>query len=280
MVAFYYQIVNAFYCMQYLLLSAFNMGILFQSYYRIKSHRLCIISIAALFVLFIYIYNSIRSNAQFTIKSQSNTLLNDWEWGQYMMTQCVFSRPKTYRDTHRLAVIVPIRDRFSELQTFLPHLERFLARQHVQHNFFIINQFDSLRFNRGALLNIGALESLEVEINGVPLEDFSISNLEPVIKCVRLPSTDYLALHDVDLLPVDKNLAYTWPSDVGPVHLIPSHLHPRYNFYTPYAGGILLIRRTHFSLVNGMSNSFWGWGREDDEFKERLRRKKLKDEFT
>lgn len=32
-----------------------------------------------------------------------------------------------------------------------------------------------------------------------------------------------------------------------------------------------LLYREHFELVNGMSNKYWGWGLEDDEFYVRLK---------
>ena len=33
----------------------------------------------------------------------------------------------------------------------------------------------------------------------------------------------------------------------------------------------MLIKKEHFELVNGMSNKYWGWGLEDDEFYVRLK---------
>ena len=78
--------------------------------------------------------------------------------------------------------------------------------------------FISYRFNRGALLNIG-----------VKLAD---------------KYTDYVALHDVDLLPRNNNLLYTYPKQ-GPFHIAAPGLHPNYN-YPSFLGGILLIRTEHF----------------------------------
>ena len=46
---------------------------------------------------------------------------------------------------HRLAVIVPFRDRFDELLEFVPHMHRFLNAQHVRHRIFVVSQADSLR---------------------------------------------------------------------------------------------------------------------------------------
>lgn len=46
---------------------------------------------------------------------------------------------------HRLAVIVPFRNRYEEMMEFVPHIHRFLERQRVQHDIWIINQADSHR---------------------------------------------------------------------------------------------------------------------------------------
>ncbi len=41
---------------------------------------------------------------------------------------------------HRLAVIVPFRDRFDELTQFVPHMNLFLKKQNIDHEIFVINQ--------------------------------------------------------------------------------------------------------------------------------------------
>lgn len=37
-----------------------------------------------------------------------------------------------------------------------------------------------------------------------------------------------------------------------------------------FFGGLLSITADQFQAVNGYANHFWGWGREDDNLKERL----------
>jgi len=46
---------------------------------------------------------------------------------------------------HRMAVVVPFRDRFDELLEFAPHLHRFLCAQQNRHKIFVINQADPYR---------------------------------------------------------------------------------------------------------------------------------------
>ena len=46
---------------------------------------------------------------------------------------------------HKMALIVPFRNRFEELLEFVPHMHSFLNLQRVRHQIFIINQADSYR---------------------------------------------------------------------------------------------------------------------------------------
>lgn len=139
---------------------------------------------------------------------------------------------------------MPFRDRFEELLQFVPHLTKFLQKQNIVHHIFVLNQIDRYRFNRASLINVGFRFCSEVY--------------------------DYIAMHDVDLLPLNDNLHYDYPGEDGPLHIASPELHPRYHYET-FVGGILLLRREHFQQVNGMSNKYWGWGLEDDEFYIRLK---------
>ena len=49
-------------------------------------------------------------------------------------------------DDH-LAVIVPFRDRFDELQVFAPYIHGFLNKQHIAHSIFIVNQVNAVLQN-------------------------------------------------------------------------------------------------------------------------------------
>lgn len=148
---------------------------------------------------------------------------------------------------HKLAVIVPFRDRFEEMMEFVPHIHAFLQRQEVDHEMWIMNQVDKHRFNRAALLNIGFLLSRN--------------------------TCDYLVMHDIDLLPLNDQLLYRYPT-TGPLHISSPALHPLYHYRT-FVGGILIMSRSQYEKVNGLSNLFWGWGREDDELYTRMREKNM-----
>ncbi|XP_057655176.1 xylosylprotein 4-beta-galactosyltransferase isoform X1 [Diorhabda carinulata] len=153
-----------------------------------------------------------------------------------------YTSKKLISSMHKLAILVPYKERFEELMEFAPYMYNFLNRQKVNFDIIILNQVDQYRFNRASLINAGFLE-------------------------VRA-NYDYIAMHDVDLLPLNPQLLYSYPEQ--PIHLAAPTLHPRYH-YEKFIGGILLINKKQFELVNGLSNRYWGWGLEDDEFYVRLR---------
>lgn len=45
--------------------------------------------------------------------------------------------------------------------------------------------------------------------------------------------------------------------------------------YKGFFGGVSAMSKEHFKHVNGYSNSFWGWGAEDDDMANRIKRNNL-----
>nr|CAG4634984.1 EOG090X0AZ6 [Alona affinis] len=153
---------------------------------------------------------------------------------------------------HQLAVIVPFRDRFDELVEFVPHIHWFLRNQSVSHEIFIVNQVVNHFF---ALL-------LPFISSNLPVDFFS-------------KKFDYLAMHDVDLLPVNPQLKYKFPGEGNALHLASPTLHPKYHYET-FVGGILITTVADFLKLDGLSNKYWGWGLEDDEFYLRMKQGGMK----
>lgn len=93
----------------------------------------------------------------------------------------------------------------------------------IIHNIFWVDL--SFRFNRASLINAGY--NVAVENN-----------------------CDYIAMHDVDLLPLNKDLSYSYP-ELGPFHVAGPNLHPKYHYKT-FVGGILLINTEQFMTVRAI----------------------------
>ena len=56
-----------------------------------------------------------------------------------------------------------------------------------------------------------------------------------------------MAMHDIDLLPLNDDLRYSYP-ELGPLHVSSPELHPLYHYKT-FVGGILIMSRIQFEQV-------------------------------
>jgi predicted glycosyltransferase involved in capsule biosynthesis len=137
-----------------------------------------------------------------------------------------------------MAIVVPYRDRKEHLAEFLPHMEKYLHE--VPHQIYIVEQDPEKPFNRGKLLNIG----------------YALAKQKAA----------YVCFHDVDMLPLRAD--YSYPET--PTHL--AEAAEQFNFEMPYPtyfGGVTLFNINDFTLANGYSNEYWGWGAEDDDLHHR-----------
>lgn len=149
-----------------------------------------------------------------------------------------------------VAIIIPFRDRDTHLAKFLRHMHPILQRQNIHYRIFVIDQVDKNNFNRGKLMNVGFKEALKF----FPYNCF--------------------VFHDVDLLLENDNNFYGCLS--SPQHMSTAINKFKYRIlYEELFGGIEMFTKKHFELVNGFSNSFWGWGAEDDNLFRRLAWKNL-----
>ncbi|XP_066993543.2 beta-1,4-N-acetylgalactosaminyltransferase bre-4 [Anabrus simplex] len=154
--------------------------------------------------------------------------------------------PQDCRARHKVAIIVPYRDRESHLAILLLNLHPLLQRQQLDYQIFIVEQAGNGPFNRAMLMNVGFAEAIK-------LYDF-----------------ECFIFHDVDLLPEDDRNLYTCPEQ--PRHM--SVAIDVFKYKLPYAdifGGVSAMTRAQFEKVNGFSNMFWGWGGEDDDMSNRIK---------
>merc|ERR1712216_356494 len=100
-------------------------------------------------------------------------------------------------------------------------------------------------FNKGALFNVGYFVTKEEH--------------------------DYMVLHDVDQVPETKENDYKYREK--PTHLLRVTSQWDYkDIHSHIVGGALMITYTAFERTNGYSNVFWGWGNEDANMANRLKR--------
>jgi len=136
------------------------------------------------------------------------------------------------------AILIPYRDnptkeRSVQLKQFVDHFSK--APWNAFHVYIIEQSEDNRKFNRGALLNVGAHLAKK---------------------------HSHLILHDIDLLPDTSILPYYTMFPDHPIHIGWAWT-AKYNYLT-FLGGILSVSAKDFQQINGYPNQFWGWGGEDD----------------
>lgn len=96
-----------------------------------------------------------------------------------------FYKPKYCLPKHKIAILIPLRNREKNLRILLRHIHPFLQRQLLEYKIYVINQTGTEQFNKGATLNVGFIEALNDN-----------------------PDWDCFIFHDVDLLPEDDRNLY------------------------------------------------------------------------
>lgn len=91
-------------------------------------------------------------------------LLEEQSWSQIeAQNQNIVSGgthvPKECIPRHRVAIIIPLRDRELHLRVLLAHMHPIWQRQQIEYKVFVITQVEGSSFNRAKLLNIGVAEA-------------------------------------------------------------------------------------------------------------------------
>ncbi|KAI5767043.1 B4GALT1 [Gulo gulo luscus] len=153
--------------------------------------------------------------------------------------------PKNCISPHKVAIVIPFRNRQEHLKYWLYYLHPILQRQQLDYGIYVINQAGETMFNRAKLLNVGFQEALK---------DYDYN-------C--------FVFSDVDLIPMNDHNAYRCFSQ--PRHI--SVAMDKFGFSLPYVqyfGGVSALSKQQFLTINGFPNNYWGWGGEDDDIFNRL----------
>ncbi|KAF7635639.1 hypothetical protein Mgra_00004882 [Meloidogyne graminicola] len=154
-------------------------------------------------------------------------------------------KPNECLSRHKVAIIVPYRDREHHLRIFLHNIHSFLRKQQIDYGIFVIEQIMGQTFNRGKLINVGFVEAN------------------------RYYDWNCIIFHDVDLLPEDDRNLYTCPQQPRHMSVAVDKFSYRLPYYTIF-GGAGALTKNQMTKVNGFSNDYWGWGGEDDDFSARI----------
>jgi hypothetical protein len=160
--------------------------------------------------------------------------------------QLNYSRKKELNKGKKLSIVIPYRDRKPAHDLLIPRLKEFVSKQVKNFEIIVVEQCNDKPFNKGLLNNIGFANSSK--------------------------DSDYVCFHDVDLLPEFSD--YSYPK-------LPTHMSShcsQFNYINipdKIMGGVILFTTEHYKQVNGYSNEFNGWGKEDDDLYARCEKESL-----
>jgi hypothetical protein len=116
--------------------------------------------------------------------------------------------PFSCKSKFKVAILIPYRDRLSNLKLFLLNMHQFFIKQFLFYTIYLIEPLENLTFNRGLLMNIGYLEAIKEN-------DF-----------------DCFFFHDVDMIAEDQRNIYECDFNY-PAHYavaVSKHNNYSYNF--------------------------------------------------
>lgn len=143
------------------------------------------------------------------------------------------------RSLKKMALIIPYRNREEHLLEFLPSITEYLKQANIEFEIIIVEQADTLPFNRAKLMNVGALNASE--------------------------DVEYFVFHDVDLIA--ENIDYRYSNHSLKLFTYIKQEDSSYKKYKQTNfGGATLVPKNIFYDINGFSNRYWQWGSEDDDF--------------
>ncbi len=161
-------------------------------------------------------------------------------WRIYSFMQIEFFQKKKNKNAKRkkLNFIIPIRDREKDLEQLISQLKKVLKYQKIEYKIYIIEQsFNKKLFNKGKIINAAFKESLKDNFSNIYI------------------------IHDVDNIPLTNDIINYYYDKNNVNH---------FYGYQGWLGGFFSITKKYFTKVNGFSNSYWGWGCEDNDIEKRI----------
>ncbi len=94
---------------------------------------------------------SVTLSSRFTtsLRTSTSSTSTSTSTSQAVVATTIISDNRT--NAHKLAVVVPFRDRHEEMMEFIPHMHKFLKRQNIVHQIWVINQVDTHRSGHSKL---------------------------------------------------------------------------------------------------------------------------------
>uniref|UniRef100_A0A9L0RZ22 Beta-1,4-galactosyltransferase n=1 Tax=Equus caballus TaxID=9796 RepID=A0A9L0RZ22_HORSE len=125
--------------------------------------------------------------------------------------------PKDCISPHKVAIIIPFRNRQEHLKYWLYYLHPILQRQQLDYGIYVINQAGEAMFNRAKLLNVGFQEALkDYDYNCFVFSDVDLipMNDHNAYRCFSQPRHISVAMDKFGFRLVFKGMSLSRPNAV------------------------------------------------------------------
>jgi len=163
-----------------------------------------------------------------------------------------------YQDSKdKYSIIISYRDREAHLTTLLPRLKELFAEK--EYEILVAEQDDHEKFQKNSLYNLAALRStgnilVFHDVDYYPTEDVS-----------------YHTNDSTPLYPVRRVLFLNENNQPRDTQDIPSGYRNFISDVGDHSGGVFVLTKDLFLKTNGLNPYYKGWGKEDDDTRDRLR---------
>lgn len=156
----------------------------------------------------------------------------------------------------KYSIIIPYRDRKTHLEFLLPRLKEVFFNK--KYEIIIAEQDDNDKFQKNSLYNIAVQYTKG--------------------KLLVFHDVDYYPYDDVSydtdsttpLFPVNRVIFLNDKNQVRDMDDIPAGYRNFHNGVGNHSGGVFVIHKKLFYNINGLNPYYKGWGKEDDDTRDRL----------
>ena len=157
----------------------------------------------------------------------------------------------------KYSIIISYRNRKEHLQMLLPRLQEVFKDK--EYEIIIAEQDDNDKFQKNSLYNTAV--------------KYSTGNILVFHDVDYYPSDNvsYYTDKDTPLYPVKQLIFLNEDSKPKDIDLIPSGYQNFHNDVGDHSGGVFVLSKELFYKTNGFNPYYKGWGKEDDDTRDRLR---------
>ena len=157
----------------------------------------------------------------------------------------------------KYSIIIPYRDRQSHLELMIPRLQEVFKDK--QYEIIISEQNDTDNFNLANTQNIAT--------------QYATGNIIVLHQVDYYPTDDVsYEIHNQPILPAKFGIFVNEDLTPRDINDIPGgyrgwSIGIDDNFY----GGVIIMRKEHWDMINGINPLYKGWGNEDEDLRERFK---------